>query len=42
VQDGQTYGAFTERDERIWQAATDKFVNEGKRIFPEAQPSRGV
>jgi thiosulfate dehydrogenase len=29
----QTYGAFTERDQRIWQASTDALVAEGKRIF---------
>jgi thiosulfate dehydrogenase len=29
----QTYGAFTERDQAIWQASTEDLVAEGKRIF---------
>lgn len=42
VQDGQTYGAFSERDERIWQAATDKFVAEGSRIFHSSDALGGT
>ena len=37
VQEGHTYGAFSERDLRIWQAETDKFVAEGNRIFHSAE-----
>jgi hypothetical protein len=33
VQDGQTYGAFAQRDVEIWKAATDEFVAQGDRIF---------
>jgi thiosulfate dehydrogenase len=36
LQTGQTYGAFSERDERIWAAETDKFIAEGHRIFHDA------
>lgn len=32
----QTYGAFTERDKKIWQASTDALVAEGNRIFHDA------
>ena len=32
----QTYGAFTERDENIWQASTDALVAEGNKIFHDA------
>jgi hypothetical protein len=42
VQEGQTYGAFSERDERIWQAATDTFVAEGKRIFHSSDALGGT
>jgi hypothetical protein len=37
VQDGHTYGNFSDRDVRIWQAETEKFVNEGNRIFHSAE-----
>jgi thiosulfate dehydrogenase len=42
VQEGHTYGAFTERDERIWKAATDRFVEEGKKIFHSADELGGT
>ncbi len=32
----QTYGAFTERDKKIWQDSTDALIAEGKRIFHDA------
>jgi thiosulfate dehydrogenase len=32
----QTYGAFTERDQKIWQASTDALVEEGNKIFHDA------
>lgn len=36
------YSAFTERDEKIWQAATDKFVQDGHRIFHDANAFGGT
>ncbi len=36
VQAGQTYGAFSDRDARIWAAETEKFVQEGHRIFHDS------
>jgi cytochrome c len=36
VQSGHTYGAFSERDERIWAAETDKFLKQGHAIFHDA------
>ncbi len=36
------YSAFTERDEKIWQAATDKFVQDGHRIFHDAKAFGGT
>ncbi len=33
AQQGDTYASFTSRDYKIWQAETQKFVDEGKRIF---------
>ncbi len=42
VQEGQTYGAFSERDERIWQEATEKFVKEGNRIFHSSDALGGT
>ncbi len=32
-QQGDTYASFHERDFQVWQAETQKFVEEGKRIF---------
>jgi hypothetical protein len=37
VQAGHTYGAFSDRDERIWAAETQKVVTEGHRIFHDAK-----
>jgi len=42
VQGGQTYGAFSARDERIWQAETEKFVEEGRRVFHDAKAFGGT
>ena len=42
TQEGHTYGAFTDRDQKIWQAATDEFVGEGKRIFHDAKAMGGT
>ncbi|MBU6529258.1 hypothetical protein OGR47_20340 (plasmid) [Methylocystis sp. MJC1] len=38
----QTYGAFTDRDRKIWQESTDKLVAEGKRIFHDAKALGGT
>jgi thiosulfate dehydrogenase len=37
IQDGHTYGAFSERDEAIWAASTQAFVEEGNRVFHDAE-----
>ena len=42
IQGGQTYGAFSARDERIWQAETEKFVQEGRRVFHDAKAFGGT
>jgi len=36
------YSAFTERDERVWMAATDKFVQDGHKIFHDASAFGGT
>src|SRR5579885_1976486 len=38
----QTYGAFTDRDRKIWQESTDKLVAEGKRIFHDVKELGGT
>jgi hypothetical protein len=38
----QTYGAFSERDQQIWAASTDRLIAEGKRIFHDAQALGGT
>jgi len=42
VQEGHTYGAFAPRDERIWQAETEKFVKEGHDVFHDAKAFGGT
>jgi thiosulfate dehydrogenase len=42
VQEGHTYGAFTERDEAIWKAETDRFVKQGHDIFHDAKAFGGT
>jgi thiosulfate dehydrogenase/tetrathionate reductase SoxA/TsdA-like protein len=37
VQTGHTYGAFSERDEALWAASTQAFVEEGNRVFHDAE-----
>ncbi|MCY1019210.1 cytochrome C [Pyxidicoccus sp. MSG2] len=37
LQDGHTYGAFSQRDEAIWAASTQAFVEEGHRVFHDAE-----
>lgn len=41
-QEGHTYGAFTARDEKIWAAATEDFVNQGNKIFHDAKQLGGT
>ena len=41
VQSG-IYSAYTGRDEKIWMAATDKFVEEGHRVFHDASAFGGT
>jgi len=36
------YSAFTERDEKIWMAATDQFVKDGHKIFHDANAFGGT
>jgi cytochrome c len=36
VQQGDTYASFTQRDQKIWQANTDRFIQEGKEVFHDA------
>lgn len=42
VQTGHTYGAFSERDERIWAESTKAFVEEGNRVFHDAAALGGT
>jgi hypothetical protein len=42
LQRGHTYGAFTERDEKIWQIETEQFVREGHRVFHDANAFGGT
>src|SRR5690349_21602805 len=39
---GQTYGDFSERDEKIWRASTQKFIEEGDRTFHSAEALGGT
>jgi hypothetical protein len=36
------YSAYTDRDDKVWMAATDKFVQEGNRIFHDANAFGGT
>jgi thiosulfate dehydrogenase len=42
AQDGHTYGAFTTRDEQIWRASTQAFVDQGNKIFHDAKAMGGT
>lgn len=42
VQTGHTYGAYSERDERIWADSTQAFVKEGHRVFHDADALGGT
>jgi thiosulfate dehydrogenase len=41
-QQGDTYASFTSRDYKVWQAETQKFVDEGKRIFHDSKALGGT
>jgi thiosulfate dehydrogenase len=38
----QAYGSFTNRDEEIWQASTDAFIEEGNKTFHDAKALGGT
>lgn len=38
----QTYGNFSERDEAIWKASTQQFIDEGNRIFHDPDALGGT
>jgi|SRR5215217_336410 len=42
IQDGHSYGAFTQRDEAVWAASTQQFVDEGHRVFHDAAAVGGT
>jgi hypothetical protein len=42
LQSGHTYGAFSERDERIWKAETERFIQEGHNVFHDAKAFGGT
>jgi hypothetical protein len=37
LQSAHTYGAFTEKDQAIWDASTQEFVERGNRVFHDAK-----
>jgi cytochrome c len=42
IQQGDTYASFNERDLKVWQANTDRFVQEGKAVFHDANKLGGT
>lgn len=42
AQDGQIYGAFTSRDEAVWAASTQAFVDKGNHIFHDTAELGGT
>jgi thiosulfate dehydrogenase len=42
VQSGHTYGNFSARDEKIWAASTQQFVDYGKKVFHDAKAVGGT
>ncbi|MDY7227825.1 c-type cytochrome [Hyalangium rubrum] len=42
LQTGHTYGAFSNRDEQVWAASTQAFVEEGNRVFHDAEAVGGT
>jgi len=41
-QQGDTYASFNERDFKVWQANTDRFVQQGKEVFHSADKLGGT
>ncbi|HKN00651.1 MAG TPA: hypothetical protein VJX23_09070 [Candidatus Binataceae bacterium] len=41
-QQGDTYASFTSRDYKVWQTETQKFVDEGKRVFHDSKALGGT
>ncbi len=42
TQQGDTYASFNERDFKVWQANTDRFVQQGKEVFHDANKLGGT
>ena len=42
MQDGHTYGSFTDRDQALWRASTEAFVSQGSAIFHDAAQLGGT
>jgi thiosulfate dehydrogenase len=42
VQSGHTYGNFSARDQQIWAASTQQFVDYGKKVFHDAKAVGGT
>ena len=42
TQEGHTYGAFSTRDEQLWKASTQAFVDQGNKIFHDAKAMGGT
>jgi thiosulfate dehydrogenase len=42
AQEGHTYGAFNTRDEQLWKASTQAFVDQGNKIFHDAKAMGGT
>jgi thiosulfate dehydrogenase len=42
TQEGHTYGAFSTRDEQIWKASTQAFVDQGNKTFHDAKAMGGT
>jgi thiosulfate dehydrogenase len=42
VQNGHTYGNYTTRDEQLWRASTQAFVDKGNQIFHDAKAMGGT
>jgi thiosulfate dehydrogenase len=41
-QEAHTYGSYTKRDEEIWKASTDAFIEQGRQIFHDANRLGGT
>jgi thiosulfate dehydrogenase len=42
IQQGDTYASFNDRDKKVWQANTDRFVQQGKEVFHDASKLGGT